>query len=141
MWTDRDFELYLDNALLEAKPNPYGFIPFVLFPNLREPKKFWGVSDLPQIMESQRELNRAMSQLSRILELSGNPIAVLENVEESEDIAVKPGAVWNIPEDAKAYLLDLLQGGRRQPAYQLYRHDLPRPARPVGSPAVGLRRD
>ncbi|GAJ14810.1 unnamed protein product, partial [marine sediment metagenome] len=50
-------------------------------------------------------------QLSRILELSGNPIAVLENVEESEDIAVKPGAVWNIPEDAKAYLLDLLQGG------------------------------
>jgi len=111
LWTDRDFALYLDNALLESKPNPYGFIPFVLFPNLREPKKFWGVSDLPQIMESQRELNRALSQLSRILELSGNPIAVLENVEESEDIAIRPGAVWNIPEDAKAYLLDLLQGG------------------------------
>jgi len=111
LWSDRDFSLYLDNALMESKPNPYGFIPFVVFPNLREPKKFWGVSDLPQIMESQRELNRAMSQLSRILELSGNPIAVLENVEESEDIAIRPGAVWNIPEDAKAYLLDLLQGG------------------------------
>jgi len=111
VWTDREFELYLDNALLDKKPNPYGFIPFVIYPNLREPKKFWGISDLPQIMELQRELNRAMSQLSRILELSGNPIAVLENVEESEDIAVKPGAVWNIPEDAKAYLLNLLQGG------------------------------
>ena len=111
LWTDSDFELYLDNDLIEQKPNPYGFIPFVIYPNLREPKKFWGVSDLPQIMESQRELNRAMSQLSRILELSGNPIAVLENVEESEDIAVRPGAVWNVPEDAKAYLLDLLQGG------------------------------
>jgi len=83
----------------------------VVFPNLREPKKFWGISDLSQIMEPQRELNRATSQLSKILELSGNPIAVLENVEESEDIAVRPGAVWNIPEDAKAYLLDLLQGG------------------------------
>jgi hypothetical protein len=111
LWTDRDFDVYLDNVLLESQPNPYGFIPFVLFPNLREPKKFWGVSDLPQIMESQRELNRALSQLSRILELSGNPIAVLENVEESEDIAIRPGTVWNIPEDAKAYLLDLLQGG------------------------------
>ncbi len=111
LWTDEDFDLYLDNILVEAKPNPYGFIPFVIYPNLREPKKFWGISDLPHIMESQRELNRAMSQLSRILELSGNPIAVLENVEESEDIAIKPGAVWNIPEDAKAYLLDLLQGG------------------------------
>ena len=111
VWTDVDFEMYLDNILIEAKPNPYGFIPFVIFPNLREPKKFWGVSDLPQIMESQRELNRAMSQLSRILELSGNPIAVLENIEEAEGIAIRPGAVWNIPEDAKAYLLDLLQGG------------------------------
>ena len=111
LWTAQDFELYLDNALVERKPNPYGFIPFIIYPNLHEPKKFWGISDLPQIIESQRELNRAMSQLSRILELSGNPIAVLENVEESEDIAIRPGAVWNIPEDAKAYLLDLLQGG------------------------------
>lgn len=111
LWTASDFELYLDNVLVEKKPNPYGFIPFIIYPNLREPKKFWGISDLPAVMESQRELNRAMSQLSRILELSGNPIAVLENVEESEDIAIRPGAVWNIPEDAKAYLLDLLQGG------------------------------
>ncbi|MBI4303305.1 MAG: phage portal protein [Chloroflexi bacterium] len=111
LWTARDFELWVDGVPVEKKPNPYGFIPFVIYPNLREPKKFWGVSDLYQIMEPQRELNRAVSQLSKILELSGNPIAVLENVEESEDIAVRPGAVWNIPEDAKAYLLDLLQGG------------------------------
>jgi hypothetical protein len=111
LWTEAEFELYLDDRLVEKKSNPYGFIPFIIYPNLREPKSFWGISDLAPIMESQRELNRAMSQLSRILELSGNPIAVLENVEEAEDIAVKPGAVWTIPEDAKAYLLDLLQGG------------------------------
>jgi hypothetical protein len=46
-----------------------------------------------------------------ILELSGNPIAVLENISESTDIAVVPGAVWELPERARAYLLDLLQGG------------------------------
>ncbi|MDD5191122.1 MAG: phage portal protein, partial [Dehalococcoidales bacterium] len=111
LWTKQDFELWADDNRIEKKPNPYGFIPFIVFPNLRTPKKNWGVSDLEQIMEPQREFNRAMSQLSRILELSGNPIAVLENVETSKDIAVKPGAVWNLPEDAKAYLLDLLQGG------------------------------
>jgi len=111
LWTERDYELWTDDALVERKPNPYGFIPFIIFPNLREPKRTWGISDLEQIIEPQREFNRAMSQLSRILELSGNPIAVLENVESSEDIAVRPGAVWNVPEDAKAYLLDLLQGG------------------------------
>ena len=111
VWTQQGFELWLDNTLAEKKANPYGFIPFVIYPNLKEPKQFWGISDLPQLIEPQRELNRAMSQLSHILELSGNPIAVLENVEESEDIAVRPGAVWNIPDEARAYLLDLLQGG------------------------------
>jgi len=111
LWTTKDFELFLDNERIESKPNPYGFIPFIIFPNLREPKQFWGTSDIPSVKQPQRELNRAVSQLSRILELSGNPIAVLENVGESEDIQVQPGAVWTVPEDAKAYLLDLLQGG------------------------------
>ena len=111
LWTAKDFELYLDNDLIQSKPNPYGFIPFVIFPNIKQPKKFWGESDIPILMQPQRELNRALSQLSRILELSGNPIAVLENIASAEDIKVQPGALWTIPEDAKAYLLDLLQGG------------------------------
>ncbi len=111
LWTDKDFVIYLDSDIMESKPNPYGFIPFVIFPNLREPKKFWGTSDVPALVQPQRELNRALSQLSRILELSGNPIAVLENIGSAEEIKVQPGAVWTIPEDAKAYLLDLLQGG------------------------------
>jgi len=110
-WTPATFVLWIDGAIHSTNPNPYGFIPFVVYPNIREPKQFWGVSDIPVMMEAQREINRATSQLSRILELSGNPIAVLENVEESEDIAVSPGAVWNLPEGTRAYLLDLLKGG------------------------------
>ncbi|MGH8629332.1 MAG: phage portal protein, partial [Burkholderiales bacterium] len=111
VWTDDEFELWLDGALVETRANPYGFIPFVVYPNVREPKQFWGISDLTALKEPLRELNRALSQLSMILELSGNPIAVLENVTEAQDIAVQPGAVWEIPEKARAYLLDLLQGG------------------------------
>jgi hypothetical protein len=113
VWTDADFAVWVDGALLEERPNPYGFIPFVIYPNVREPKQFWGVSDLEAMKEPLRELNRVMSQLSMILELSGNPIAVLENVTEAQDIAVQPGAVWELP-SPRAYLLDLLQG-RRQP--------------------------
>jgi len=111
LWTDKTFDFFLDKDLIDSRPNPYGFIPFVIFPNLREPKKFWGSSDILSLIQPQRELNRALSQLSRILELSGNPIAVLENIASAEDIKVQPGALWTIPEDAKAYLLDLLQGG------------------------------
>jgi Phage portal protein, SPP1 Gp6-like len=110
-WTAETFDLWRGDGLAERLPNPYGFIPFVVFPNLREPKQAWGASDIPPLMESSRELNRAFSQLSQILELSGNPIAVLEGVTGSQDIAVEPGAVWEVPEKARAYLLDLLQGG------------------------------
>jgi len=111
VWTADAFELWAAGERVASRPNPYGFIPYVIFPNIREPKKFWGQSDLAPIMEPVRELNRAVTQLSMILELSGNPIAVLENVTESSDIAVVPGAVWELPERARAYLLDLLQGG------------------------------
>jgi hypothetical protein len=111
LWTDKQFSLFLDSETLEDKPNPYGFIPFIIFPNLRQPKHFWGTSDIPPLRQGQRELNRALSQLSRILEVSGNPIAVLEGVESAEEIKVAPGQVWTIPEESKAYLLDLLAGG------------------------------
>lgn len=111
VWTAETFELWIDGERVEARANPYGAIPFVIFPNLPRPKQFWGTSDIEPLREPIVELNRALTQLSRILELSGNPIAVLENVEESRDIAVQPGAVWELPEQARAYLLDLLQGG------------------------------
>jgi hypothetical protein len=38
LWTVQDFELWIDGVQIEKKPNPYGFIPFVIYPNLREPR-------------------------------------------------------------------------------------------------------
>ncbi|MGE3858181.1 MAG: phage portal protein, partial [Dehalococcoidia bacterium] len=110
-WTAGRFDLWAQDEVVESRPNPYGAIPYIIYPNLPRPKQFWGVSDIEPIKEPLEELNRALTQLGRILELSGNPIAVLENVEEARDIAVQPGAVWEIPDQARAYLLDLLQGG------------------------------
>jgi len=108
------FQVWVDGRPQPAQPNPYGFIPVVVFPNIRRPKSFWGESDALVLKEVQLELNRAFTQLSRIMEVSGNPIAVLSGVTEAEDIAVQPGAVWTLPEDAKAYLLDLLANGAAQ---------------------------
>lgn len=110
-WTASRFDLWVQDEVVDSRANPYGVIPYVVYPNLPRPKQFWGVSDIEPVREPLEELNRALTQLGRILELSGNPIAVLENVEEARDIAVQPGAVWEIPEQARAYLLDLLQGG------------------------------
>ncbi|ADJ25507.1 phage portal protein, SPP1 [Dehalogenimonas lykanthroporepellens BL-DC-9] len=113
-WTADSYRVECGSAVVAGGDNPWRFIPYLVFPNLPRPKSSWGMSDLENLTGPQLELERALSQLSRILELSGNPIAVLENVEESSDIAVAPGAVWHLPEEARAYLLDLLQGGGGQ---------------------------
>ena len=110
-WTADTLEVWRDGVLEQRVANPYGVIPYVVFPNLRVPKEPWGQSDLVDVIEANRDLNSRLSILSHILEVSGNPIAVLENVTDSTGIKVGPGRLWELPKDAKAYLLDLLSGG------------------------------
>ena len=111
VWTEKTLDLWINNELHTSKPNPYGFIPFIIFPNYRQPKQFWGTSDIIGLMEIQRELNRSVTQLSRILEVSGNPIVVFSGLEEQE-IKVGPGKTWFLPSpEAKTYILDFLKGG------------------------------
>ena len=44
-WTPDTFELWRGDELAERLANPYGFIPFVLFPNQREPRcSGWPIS-------------------------------------------------------------------------------------------------
>lgn len=95
----------------KTEQNPYGWIPYLVLPNSPSPRSFWGISDLADIMEPAQDFNRAMATLGTILEFSGSPIAVIENVAGTENVRVKPGAKWELPKDSKAYLLDLLAGG------------------------------
>src|SRR5579875_2767700 len=88
IWTDTIWQTWHDGTLVDERPNPYGFIPYVDYPNVRRPKQFWGESDIAAIREPCLELNRALTQLSAILEVSGNPIAVLDGIVDSQDIAV-----------------------------------------------------
>ncbi len=111
VWTDETWEIWHDGTLIEQRANPYGFIPYVVYPNLRRPKQFWGESDLAAIREPCVELNRALTQLSAILEVSGNPITILEGITDSKDIAIEPGAIWEMPPGTKAYLLSLVEHG------------------------------
>ncbi|HYH10777.1 MAG TPA: phage portal protein [Thermomicrobiales bacterium] len=110
-WTEQRWQLSVAGQEVIDSPNPYGWIPYVLAHNDPAPSSVWGSSDLTDLIDVCRELNRRMTVLSRVLEMSGAPIAVLENVDGSEGITVGPGAKWELPEGAKAYLLDLLQGG------------------------------
>jgi hypothetical protein len=110
-WTELETITYVDGATLRTEINPYGLLPYVVFPNERRPLEPWGESDLEDLKGPCRELNRRLSVVAQVLEVSGNPIVVLENVRGSENIQVEPGALWELPEQSRAYLLDLLSGG------------------------------
>jgi hypothetical protein len=110
-WRVERYRVEVDGVVVRDEANPYGWIPFVIYPNLARPHEFWGASDLEDLVDVCRELNRRMTTLSRILEVAGYPITVLENVSGSEGIRVDAGAVWELPEASRAYLLDMLAGG------------------------------
>jgi hypothetical protein len=111
LWTDARWRVSLGGQIVRDEPNPYGWIPYLVLANEPPAHRLWGVSDLDDLTDLCQEINRRMSVLARVLELSGAPIAVLENVDSAEGIVVGPGATWELPEGAKAYLLDLLSGG------------------------------
>jgi hypothetical protein len=107
-----------DRVIIEAggkvvrdEVNAYGWIPYIIFPNLSRPHQVWGESDLTDLLDVCRELNRRLTVLARILQVSGNPIVVLENVAGSDGIRADEGSIWELPQDSRAYLLDMLQGG------------------------------
>jgi hypothetical protein len=112
-WSDDRWRVEIAGQTVRDDANPYRWIPYVILPNGTRPGRggFWGESDLVDLYDPCRELNARLSTLSRVLEVSGAPIAVLENVDGSEGISVGPGAKWELPEGARAYLLDLLSGG------------------------------
>lgn len=110
-WTDDRWTVTIAGQRLRDDVNPYGWIPYVVLTNHPRLAGFWGESDLADLYDVCREINRRMSVLSQVLELSGAPIAVLENIDGSDGIAVGPGAKWELPEGSRAYLLDLLGSG------------------------------
>lgn len=112
-WTDDLLNVWEGTGTAPAfsQPNPYGFVPFLVYPNIARPKTNWGRSDIEQMIEPARELNDEATRLSNIMNLTGFPITVLENVTSSGDLAAEAGAIWELDKDQKAYVLDLLKGG------------------------------
>src|SRR5215210_245469 len=109
-WTGERWVVTVAGQTARDEANPYGWLPYLVLPNNASGAEFWGESDLADLLDCCRELNSRLSVLAHILDLSGAPIAVLENVDGSDGISVGPGAKWELPEGSKAYLLDLLAG-------------------------------
>lgn len=113
LWTTDELHVHVDRDTVPSLvlPNPYGWLPFVIFPNEPVPKEPWGESDVLPLIDAARELNEAHTRIRNLLNLTGFPITVLEGVDSAEGLAAQAGAIWALPTGARAYALDLLQHG------------------------------
>jgi hypothetical protein len=110
-WSTDRVIIETGGKIVRDEVNAYGWIPYIIFPNLSRPHQVWGESDLTDLLDVCRELNRRLTVLARILQVSGNPIVVLENVAGSDGIRADESSIWELPQDSRAYLLDMLQRG------------------------------
>lgn len=113
-WTAAEYRLWLGGQLQQRKPNPFGLIPYVIVPNTPRPGAYWGSSDFADLWPIARELNLAVSTFATIIEYSGAPVVVVENAANTDSLRVGPGQLWDLPEQSRAYLLEMMSAGGAQ---------------------------
>lgn len=106
--TDEMIEEYVNDELIDQRPNPLGAIPVVHIPNIRISASPWGASDIADVIPLNREYNEKALEISDILNYYSAPVTVMTGAKMSN---LERGAkkVWAIPNE-KAQVFNL-EGG------------------------------
>lgn len=106
--TDDIIEEYINDELIDSRPNPLGTIPIVHIPNIRISGSPWGVSDCFDIININRAYNETATDIADIVNYHAAPVTVIIGAKASQ---LEKGAnkVWGgLPKDAK---VENLEGG------------------------------
>lgn len=106
--TDEVIEEYVNDELIDQRPNPMGTIPVVHIPNIRISASPWGASDISDVIPLNREYNEKALEISDILNYHSAPVTIMTGAKMSN---LERGAnkVWAIPSE-KANVFNL-EGG------------------------------
>lgn len=110
-WTADTYRLWQAGKLVQDKPNPFGFIPYVIVPNSPRPGQFWGESDFVDLWPLAAEINLSTSVFATVVEYSGAPVVVVDGGSDTKNLRVGPGQLWDLPANSKAYLLEMMRQG------------------------------
>lgn len=105
--TETGIEEYVNNELIDSRPNPLGVIPIVHIPNLPVSGSPWGLSDIMDIIALNREYNEKALEISDIINYHSAPITVITGAKASQ-LEKGPRKTWTLPKDAKAENLESL---------------------------------
>lgn len=106
--TDDIIEEYINDELIDSRPNPLGVIPVIHIPNKRISGSPWGLSDCNDIININRTYNETATDIADIVNYHAAPVTVIIGAKASQ---LEKGAnkVWGgLPKDAK---VENLEGG------------------------------
>ena len=104
--TDDIIEEYVNDELIDSRPNPLGTIPVVHIPNVPVSGSPWGLSDAHDIITINRSYNEISTDIADIINYHAAPVTVIVGAKASN---LEKGAkkVWGgLPKDAQVFNLE-----------------------------------
>jgi hypothetical protein len=104
--TDDVIEEYINDELIDSRPNPLGQIPVVHIPNIPVSGSPWGLSDAHDIITLNRAYNEISTDIADIINYHAAPVTVIVGAKASN---LEKGAkkVWGgLPKDAQVFNLE-----------------------------------
>lgn len=104
--TDDVIEEYVNDELIDSRPNPLGQIPVVHIPNIPVSGSPWGLSDAHDIITINRAYNEIATDVADIINYHASPVTVIVGAKAAN---LEKGAkkVWGgLPKDANVFNLE-----------------------------------
>ena len=106
--TDDMIEEYINDEMIDSRPNPLGIIPVIHIANVRVSGSPWGLSDCNEMISINRVYNETATDIADIINYHSAPVTVIIGAKASQ---LEKGAnkVWGgLPKDAR---VENLEGG------------------------------
>jgi len=104
--TDDTIEEYINDELIDSRPNPLGLVPVVHIPNVPVSGSPWGLADAHDIITINRAYNEISTDIADIINYHASPVTVIVGAKASN---LEKGAkkVWGgLPKDAQVFNLE-----------------------------------
>jgi hypothetical protein len=107
LMTEDIIEEYINDELIDSRPNPIGEIAVAFCPNITVASSPWGLSDIQDIISLNREYNEKATEISDIINYHASPVTVITGAKAS-NLEKGPRKVWAVNnKDAKITQLEL----------------------------------
>lgn len=104
--TDDTIEEYLNDDLIDRRPNPLGTIPIAHAPNISVSGSPWGLADIHDLIPLNRQYNETATEIADIINYHAAPVTIITGAKAS-NLEKGPRKVWGgLPKDAQVYNLE-----------------------------------